>query len=431
MSRELIESGIIYSGYRVWGGIKMQTQHFEKSTSAARKAGGQIAGLGSFLATRSMAAQVFCLLRGFKKDVFLLGLNRKEYSAFPNSPLPFIRRGLSRRRKIIFMLQFHKAAFSLETAVKSSRTGVGRRFLLWEEGADLGLRSCWLHSTLPCIHWAALSQSQFEHRGFPILEAQRMIRFAGFSLPFLLISTQTATGLQTLPFTLCGSNNPQPSEMPRISSRANMYSGWMCPAGSQARWPFPFPMQKFSILFFIWWNAVLNLPFIQRNTQPCSRPRHPRAWPKYHLLPFLPCWSIPGFHMETWMLEPPHESSALKTLYTAVHTSSPTIKPTKPLFILPFQLHPIMQRGEQFSIACWWGGRKEKGINYTTASSVLCWCVTGCEEDGKSFSWLASKNVCSHCIQLPFSRAEYFIFQYHGQHACSQIETVLPFTHPS
>lgn len=130
----------------------MQTQHFEKSTSAARKAGGQIAGLGSFLATRSMAAQVFCLLRVFKKDVFLLGLNRKEYSAFPNSPLPFIRRGLSRRRKIIFMLQFHKAAFSLETAVKSSRTGVGRRFLLWEEGADLGLRRCWLHSTLPCIH---------------------------------------------------------------------------------------------------------------------------------------------------------------------------------------------------------------------------------------------------------------------------------------
>lgn len=48
----------------------MQTPHFEKSTSTARKAGGQIAGTDSFLATRSMAAQVFCLLCGFKKDVF-------------------------------------------------------------------------------------------------------------------------------------------------------------------------------------------------------------------------------------------------------------------------------------------------------------------------------------------------------------------------
>lgn len=72
----------------------MQTQQFQKSTSTARKAGGQIAGIDSFLAARSMAAQVFCLLDGFKKDVFLLGLNRKAYSAFPNSPLPFIHRGL-------------------------------------------------------------------------------------------------------------------------------------------------------------------------------------------------------------------------------------------------------------------------------------------------------------------------------------------------
>lgn len=72
----------------------MQTQHFQKSTSTAGKAGGQIAGIDSFLATRSMAAQVFCLLHGFKKDVFLLGLNEKEYSAFPNSLPPFIRRGL-------------------------------------------------------------------------------------------------------------------------------------------------------------------------------------------------------------------------------------------------------------------------------------------------------------------------------------------------
>lgn len=94
MSRELIESGIIYSGYRVWGGIKLQTQQFQKSTSTARKAGGQIAGIDSFLATRSMAARVFCLLYGFKKDVFLLGLNKKEYSTFPKSPFPSICRGL-------------------------------------------------------------------------------------------------------------------------------------------------------------------------------------------------------------------------------------------------------------------------------------------------------------------------------------------------
>lgn len=203
----------------------------------------------------------------------------------------------------------------------------------------------------------------------------------------------------------------------------------MSPAGSQASL---YPMQKFKILFFSWWHALLNLPFIHSNIQPCSKSKHPSAWPKHHLLPFLPlCWSIPGLHMETWMLEPSHKSSALQTLYTAPHTSSSTIKPAKPLFILPFQLHPTMQRGEQSSSAWWWGGRKERGMNDTTASSVLCWCVTGCEEDGKSFSWLASKNVCSHCIQLPFSRAEYFIFQYHGQHAWSQIETVLPFTHPS
>lgn len=77
------------------------------------------------------------------------------------------------------MLQFHKAAFSLETAVNNFRTGVGRRFLQWEEGADLGLRSCWLHSTLPCLHWATWSQSQFEPC-FPTSEAQRMIRFCWF-----------------------------------------------------------------------------------------------------------------------------------------------------------------------------------------------------------------------------------------------------------
>lgn len=72
----------------------MQTQQFQKSTSTARKAGGQIAGIDSFLATRSMAARVFCLLYGFKKDVFLLGLNKKEYSTFPKSPFPSICRGL-------------------------------------------------------------------------------------------------------------------------------------------------------------------------------------------------------------------------------------------------------------------------------------------------------------------------------------------------
>lgn len=82
-----IESGIIYCGYRAWGGIKMQTQQFQKSTSTARKAGGQIAWIDSFLVTRSIAAQVFCLLCGFKRDVFFAtGLNKKECFAFPNTP---------------------------------------------------------------------------------------------------------------------------------------------------------------------------------------------------------------------------------------------------------------------------------------------------------------------------------------------------------
>lgn len=50
----------------------MQTQRFQESTSTARKAGRQIAWIDSFLVTRSIAAQVFCLLYGFKKDVVLL-----------------------------------------------------------------------------------------------------------------------------------------------------------------------------------------------------------------------------------------------------------------------------------------------------------------------------------------------------------------------
>lgn len=50
----------------------MQTQQFQKSTNTARKAGGQIAWIDSFAVRRSIAAQVFCLLGGFKRDVFLL-----------------------------------------------------------------------------------------------------------------------------------------------------------------------------------------------------------------------------------------------------------------------------------------------------------------------------------------------------------------------
>lgn len=50
----------------------MQTQQFQKTTSTARKAGRQIAWIDSFLVRRSMAAHGFCLLYGFKKDVFLL-----------------------------------------------------------------------------------------------------------------------------------------------------------------------------------------------------------------------------------------------------------------------------------------------------------------------------------------------------------------------
>lgn len=46
----------------------MQTQQFQKSTSTARKAGGQIAWIDSFLVTRSIAAKVFSvccvILRG-------------------------------------------------------------------------------------------------------------------------------------------------------------------------------------------------------------------------------------------------------------------------------------------------------------------------------------------------------------------------------
>lgn len=81
------------------------------------------------------------------------------------------------------MLQFHKAAFSLETAVNNFRTGVGRRFLQWEEGADLGSEAA--GSIPPCHAFtgqpgASLSLSPVS----PPLKPRERSDFAGFSLPF-------------------------------------------------------------------------------------------------------------------------------------------------------------------------------------------------------------------------------------------------------
>lgn len=178
------------------------------------------------------------------------------------------------------MLQFQKAAFSLETAVKNSRTGVGRRFFggggrSWSGSQKLlapfhpAVPS--LGSSEPVSVWA----QRFPQLGRP--ENDQICCF--FTALFAHQPTNchwTADTAIHSGFTLCGSNNPQTSDTPRISSRANVLQV-ECPAGSQASWC---PTQKFNILFFSWWHALLNLLFIHRNIQPCSRPKHPIAWPK-------------------------------------------------------------------------------------------------------------------------------------------------------
>lgn len=215
----------------MWGGIKMQTQHFQKSTSTARKAGGQIAGIDSFLATRSMAAQVFCLLSGFKKDVFLLGLNKKEYSAFPNSPLPFICRGLRSAwvegERLFLCSNFRKPLSVWKQLLITPGLGGKKIFAVggrsWSESQKL----------LAPFHPAMPSLGNFEP--VPVWALRFLHRWSPEKDQICWFFTALCSSAHKLPlhcsvihseFTLLGSNNPQTSEMPRISSRANVCSRW-------------------------------------------------------------------------------------------------------------------------------------------------------------------------------------------------------------
>lgn len=88
-----MESGIIYSGYKSVRRNKNADSTVSEKYQHSKKGRRTDCLDRLLLVTRSIAAQVFCLLYGFKKDFFFFfasGLNKKEYFTFPNSPFPSI-----------------------------------------------------------------------------------------------------------------------------------------------------------------------------------------------------------------------------------------------------------------------------------------------------------------------------------------------------